>query len=594
MVLARYAMVTGGLFNNGTNVSTIVGGNNLEPTSGSVDEDSSGFGAPPVSELVILVSVNLLCLLAANVKSQMKGYRWLPDQGLTILIGLVFGAIADGFGGVKMTGTIRSNFSGMFFEFFLPPIIFSSAYSLKKVQFIKNLGTILCFAVLGTFVSTFIIGFLLNTMVTSDVLGDSALRRELGMSECLVLGALLSAVDPVATISVLRSLRVDTQLRMLLLGESVLNDAVAIVLYNSLLYLRQSGGSLFTFDSLRQLVGHFIWVSFSSVLLGTGVGLASALTFRYARRGDYINSSREQAIMLLFAYMSYLLARMASLSPVMCLFLTGVCMSHYTFYNLSTESQIGTSSAFRSIAQVAETFVFVFLGFSVPTLKGSKWNFQLVTALVLLCIASRFVQVFSISGISNILRWLGGHQTISFNSQVMLSWAGLRGAVAFALALHAPVLSEHGAIITATMSIILFTVFVQGCSSRWLAQRLNLTDKNALKHGYDLVPQTDTHPNFQFNSPGKQKNEDGVLAPGSVPYNSNDPNKPERFHKSLWRHVDDTYLKPIFGGRIHMRSEKDVEINGAEESTPIRNLGNDYGAFSNLETQNNQPFNVEI
>ncbi|ELT96886.1 hypothetical protein CAPTEDRAFT_120741, partial [Capitella teleta] len=112
----------------------------------------------------------------------------------------------------------------MFFLVLLPPIIFESGYNLHKGNFFANIGTILLFAIAGTVISAMIVGGGIY------LLGKAQLVYQLDLVESFAFGSLISAVDPVATLAIFQAIEVDQVLYMLVFGESVLNDAVAIVL----------------------------------------------------------------------------------------------------------------------------------------------------------------------------------------------------------------------------------------------------------------------------------------------------------------------------------------------------------------------------
>ena len=509
----------------------------LAPTA-SVDVTSTG--APLPNELALLVALNLVCLLLTSARSKLNLVPWLPDQGVTMIVGLLVGflvRVSDPANDLVVS--IASRFSGLFFEFFLPPIIFSAAYSLRRRDFFRNLFSILTLAVFGTVLSTFAIGTLLHRAVVAQWVA-----LPLGPLDCMIVGAILSAVDPVATISVLRRSNIDRHLNALLLGESVLNDAVAIVVYNMLLAHRKTvdaaTSEMFPVHDALQLFAGFLSVCLGSLLLGLGLALTSALAIRYGC--DRNQPSMEQSIMLLFAYLAYLLARMSGLSPVMCLFINGVAMSHYTFYSLSPESQVSTSFMFRSIAHLTETFVFVFLGFAVTCMPTTYWNGRLAVILIVLCVACRALQIVVLSSLINTIKlatsWcLGKTRTplISFRAQIMLTWSGLRGAVAFALALHAPVVGHTGFLVSTTMCIVLFTFFVQGSTSRWVATRLKLLGTDA-DISFERVPIDD--PDAPYRDPKSSQ-------PGA----SSQSQRAHAESKTYWRRFDDAFMKPIFGGK---------------------------------------------
>ncbi|XP_032003884.1 sodium/hydrogen exchanger 6-like, partial [Hylobates moloch] len=117
----------------------------------------------------------------------------------------------------------------VFFNILLPPIIFYAGYSLKRRHFFRNLGSILAYAFLGTAISCFVIGSIMYGCVTlMKVTGQ--LAGDFYFTDCLLFGAIVSATDPVTVLAIFHELQVDVELYALLFGESVLNDAVAIVL----------------------------------------------------------------------------------------------------------------------------------------------------------------------------------------------------------------------------------------------------------------------------------------------------------------------------------------------------------------------------
>ncbi|KAJ7412957.1 sodium/hydrogen exchanger 9 [Willisornis vidua] len=118
----------------------------------------------------------------------------------------------------------------IFFNILLPPIIFHAGYSLKKRHFFRNLGSILTYAFLGTAISCIVIGLIMYGFVKAMAHIGQLKQWEFHFTDCLFFGSLMSATDPVTVLAIFHNLRVDTDLYTLLFGESVLNDAVAIVL----------------------------------------------------------------------------------------------------------------------------------------------------------------------------------------------------------------------------------------------------------------------------------------------------------------------------------------------------------------------------
>jgi sodium/hydrogen exchanger 8 len=222
----------------------------------------------------------------------------------------------------------------------LPPIIFESGYSLHKGNFFQNIGSILFFAVFGTAISAVIIGGFIY------VLGQAGVVYKLSTIESFAFGSLISAVDPVATLALFQALDVDPILYMLVFGESVLNDAVSIVMTNSVLAFQNSPDTSAT--GLLAVIGHFLLMFLGSSAIGVVFAVASALILKHINLRD--NPSLELGSVIIFAYAPYTLAEALKLSGIMAILFCGIVMSHYTHFNLSPASQITVQLVFRTIA----------------------------------------------------------------------------------------------------------------------------------------------------------------------------------------------------------------------------------------------------
>lgn len=155
------------------------------------------------------------------------------------------------------------------FNLFLPPIIFHGAYTLNQKRFIQNLGSVMTFAFLGTFISCVTIGACVYGVTRLMVLLGRAADGDFFLTDCLLFGAIISATDPVSVLGLLSELRVDLDLHTLLFGESVLNDAVAIVLTHAITTYSQMGaGHGFNPSAFFLSVGYFLGVLVGSFLLG--------------------------------------------------------------------------------------------------------------------------------------------------------------------------------------------------------------------------------------------------------------------------------------------------------------------------------------
>ena len=147
-----------------------------------------------------------------------------PESCLLITVGVILGIILY-FSNVQ---DYEMN-NDVFFYYLLPPIILEAGYFMPNRAFFDNIGTILCFAVVGTLFNCLAIGFSMWSLSAST--GVGVIHFPLDLLQCLTFGALLAAVDPVAVLAVFEEVHVNEVLHIIVFGESLLNDGVTVVSY---------------------------------------------------------------------------------------------------------------------------------------------------------------------------------------------------------------------------------------------------------------------------------------------------------------------------------------------------------------------------
>lgn len=194
-----------------------------------------------------------------------------------------------------------------FFNLLLPPIILASGYELHQANFFRHIGTILTFAFAGTFISAIVLGLVLYlwTRIPLDGLNISFV-------EAISVGATLSATDPVTILAIFNLYKVEPKLYTIIFGESILNDAIAIVLFETAQKYAESEAGSLTFLNLFEATGLFLLVFFGSMLIGIVVGIVTALGLKYThvRRMPKI----ESCLIVLIAYASYFFSNGVHLS----------------------------------------------------------------------------------------------------------------------------------------------------------------------------------------------------------------------------------------------------------------------------------------
>lgn len=190
----------------------------------------------------------------------------------------------------------------MFFNLLLPPIILASGYELHQGNFFRNIGTILTFAFAGTFISALVLGLILFIWTRLNLDGVS-----INFVEAMSVGATLSATDPVTILAIFNTYKVDPKLYTVIFGESILNDAIAIVLFETAQKYKNTagteGGKSLTPLALFESIGIFLFVFFGSLAIGLLIGMVTSLMlkFTYIRRFP----KTESCIIVLIAYAAY-------------------------------------------------------------------------------------------------------------------------------------------------------------------------------------------------------------------------------------------------------------------------------------------------
>lgn len=349
----------------------------------------------------------------------------------------------------------------IFFNLILPPIIFNAGYSLKRKYFFRNLGAILTFAILGTALSVFAIGWLMYGLVQ---LMPEGLRVSFGFLDMLYFGALISPTDPLSILAILSDKAVDVNLYALIFGESVLNDAVALVLTGAIQKYGDSYTSSDGFESeaFFRALGDFLRIFSLSLFVGAAMGCLTALLTKFTRIRDF--PLLESALFVLMSYSTFLLAEATELTGVVSVLFCGICQAHYTYNNLSEESRLRTKQLFQLLNFLAENFIFSYIGVSMFTFPKHIFIPSFIVAGFVCAFIGRAVAVYPLSFLLN----LGRKPKISRNFQHMLFFAGMRGAISFALAIRNTVSESRQAMVTTTSLIVIGTVIVQGGAANFL------------------------------------------------------------------------------------------------------------------------------
>ncbi|RDX96397.1 Sodium/hydrogen exchanger 2 [Mucuna pruriens] len=508
------------------------------------------------SDHASVVSMNLfVALLCACIVigHLLEENRWMNESITALVIGVFTGVVILLFSGGKSSHILVFS-EDLFFIYLLPPIIFNAGFQVKKKQFFVNFMTIMLFGAIGA----------TQIFKRLDV-------GPLELGDFLAIGAIFAATDSVCTLQVLNQDETPL-LYSLVFGEGVVNDATSVVLFNAI----QSFDLNHIDPSIAlHFFGNFLYLFIASTMLGVLTGLLSAYIIKKLYIGRH-STDREVALMMLMAYLSYMIAELFYLSGILTVFFCGIVMSHYTWHNVTESSRITTKHSFATLSFVAEIFIFLYVG--MDALDIEKWKFvsdspgtSVATSSVLLglILLGRAAFVFPLSFLSNLAK-KSPDEKISFRQQVIIWWAGLmRGAVSMALAYNQFTMSGHTSLrsnaimITSTITVVLFSTVVFGLMTKPLI-RLLLPHK-----GTSITITTDSSTPKSVIVPLLGSAQDSVTdidgqdihRPSSIRALLTTPT--HTVHR-LWRKFDNAFMRPVFGGRgfVPVEPGSPTERNG--------------------------------
>ncbi|KAF3784107.1 Sodium/hydrogen exchanger 2 [Nymphaea thermarum] len=351
----------------------------------------------------------------------------------------------------------------------------------------------------------------------------------------LAIGAIFSATDSVCTLQVLNQDETPL-LYSLVFGEGVVNDATSIVLFNAVTNLDFS--SIDGVTALR-LLGNFFYLFFTSTILGIAAGLLSAFIIKTLYFGRH-STDREVAIMMLMAYLSYMLAELFNLSGIMTVFFCGIVMSHYTWHNVTESSRVTTKHSFATISFIAETFIFLYVG--MDALDIDKWKTSEASAgvsasisgtLLMLVLVARAAFVYPLSFIRNKMR---KKETATLELRQQFTTSGSTSVPSNAL------------MITSTIIVVVFSTVVFGLVTKPLIRILLLHPQRTQQAS--TADETTSFEDLRrlFLEDGEDPDMDrGRLSKrSSLRLLLQAPTSTVHY---FWRKFDDGYMRPLFGGR---------------------------------------------
>lgn len=334
----------------------------------------------------------------------------------------------------------------------VPGLVFEAAYRLDVTELRQ------------TFVGAAILaipGVLVSAGVVALVLSAAGLEPSLAF----IVGAIVSATDPVSVIATFRTLGAPARLATLVEAESLFNDGTAVVIF--LIAVRAATGPV---EPIEAVTGFVTTVAFSAAL-GLVVGVVATRVMAYAK-----DQLIELAISVVLAYGTYLLADRLGQSGIIATVVAGIVLGTYgRRVGLPAATFAALDQVWEFVAFLLTAFVFLLIGLSI-TLGMLVDSAGAIALGVVGILVGRAIVVYAIlGGASHAVRAIGRGSAVPTAWLHVLFWAGLRGAIAVGLALSLPAdLPERSHLQGIVFGITLFTLIVQGATTDLLLRRLGV------------------------------------------------------------------------------------------------------------------------
>ncbi len=381
----------------------------------------------------------VLLLLASSLVGILAHRVNVPYTVALVLCGMLLGA----------TGAIHGQAltPSLVLFVFLPGLLFEAAFHLHLDHLKRTFGAVVALAGPGLLITMGIVACMVHWVLGTD------------WAVSILLGAMVSATDPIAVLAVFRRLGVPKRLSTLVEGESLFNDGVALVVFSSALGVAVGGH----FDAGQSVVAFLVAVAGGVVVGGTSGFVASRVT---AHVDDHLV---EMTLATALAYGTYLVSEFFGVSGVLATITAGLVFGNYgRARGMSTRTQEALDDLWEYAAFLLNSLVFLLLGaaFDISRLLA---DVAAVGVVVVATTVGRAVAVYGLGTGATLLRIA----VLPRRWRHVVFWSGLRGALSLAMALSLPPdTPQRDLLVTLVAGVVLVTILVQGSTIDPIARRL--------------------------------------------------------------------------------------------------------------------------
>ena len=441
----------------------------------------------------------VLLLLAVSAGLRIVAERLAIPYAAVLVVGGLILAFIPGLPKVTLPPDVL-------FLVFIPPLLYAGAISFPLRDFRREIGPIIRLSVVMVLISTAAVAAVAHALLPSFT-----------WAAAITLGAIISPPDPVAVLSIFRSMRMPREIVSILEGEGLVNDATALVTYRVAIAAAVTG-----MFSPSQAAVQFLVAGAGGIAIGLLVGAVVVRVHRLTRVVPVVSNT----VSLLTPFASYLLADIVGTSGVLAVVATGLYAARTVPKVVGAETRVQIAGTWTVVTFMLESLVFILVGLELPNVALALNRFPLSlllgeAALVSLCLV--LVRIAWLMPSTYLFRaffrWLrhSKEPLPAWRSVFFIAWAGLRGGDSLVLALALPLQTASGArfpareqIIFITFGVIFITLVLQGPTLAPFARRLGFgTDEGEAAE--------DAHARLAAAEAGLRTLEDPAVASSEYP-----------------------------------------------------------------------------
>lgn len=407
----------------------------------------------------LFAAISLIITLSA-----LLGYinhRWLkfpPTIGVTVL-SLIVGV------GLKIAGAffpetiapLRANMQAFDFSSFVMNsilcfLLFAGSLHVNMANLKNTWASVLSYATVGTLVSTFLIG-----VTARLVLGWFGI--EVPFIVCLLFGSLISPTDPIAVIGILSQYSIPKKLKTEIIGESLFNDGVGVVLFTIIFSVTQLGPESLTFLNVAKIFSIEVG---GGIAIGLVIGYAGYLLMRSI---DYYQT--EIMLSLAIVMGGYSLAHYLHASGPLAMVVAGLLIGNKGKQDAMSDTTAEYVDKFWELVdEICNTVLFVLIGLEIFLLPLNSQHLLIGGLFIVISLLARYISLFPAYMIFN------RKEPNMFLGLKILTWGGLRGGISIALALTLTGKVPHSDLfLVLTFCVVIFSILIQGLSIKKLLKR---------------------------------------------------------------------------------------------------------------------------